>query len=316
MKDNIPDLLKEKLRKEKAVASKFPIEIKNFMEDYAEYYNWDLSKISKKVSKIQTIYLLMSKGLSELPECKLDGCNNKVYINYHQKLTEGCCHGHSQKISVLEKYGVDTIAKLDSVKNKRRDTCLEKYGETTNLKSSTTKEKIKQTNLEKYGVEHPMQSYEVRKKRSKTFIEKYGSSEITSSQHFKDICIEKFGVENPTLNTDILEKAQNNSYLKKEYKWKTGEISIVQGYEPIILKELEESGYTFNDIFTSPKDMPKIYYMFENKKRRYFPDIYIPKENILIEVKSEWTLNNNLDINEIKFQAVKDAGFNFRLEVR
>jgi type III secretory pathway component EscU len=52
------------------------------------------------------------------------------------------------------------------------------------------------------------------------------------------------------------------------------------------------------------------------KKRRYYPDFYIPKENLIIEVKSQWTLELHKDKNQAKFQAVKEAGFNFRLEIR
>ena len=62
--------------------------------------------------------------------------------------------------------------------------------------------------------------------------------------------------------------------------------------------------------------MSEINYIFDNKKRRYLPDIFIPKENILIEVKSEWTLQIHPEKNKLKFQAVEDTGFNFRLEVR
>lgn len=35
--------------------------------------------------------------------------------------------------------------------------------------------------------------------------------------------------------------------------------------------------------------MPSIWYDANNKKKRYFPDIYIKKENTIIEVKSDYT---------------------------
>lgn len=62
--------------------------------------------------------------------------------------------------------------------------------------------------------------------------------------------------------------------------------------------------------------MPEIWYNFCSEEHRYYPDFYIPKENILIEVKSEWTLELNKEKNEAKFKAVKELGFNFRLELR
>lgn len=105
-------------------------------------------------------------------------------------------------------------------------------------------------------------------------------------------------------------------YKKKKYIWKTGEISILQGFEPIVLKELEKIGYKYNEIKTEYHDMPEIYYVMNNKKRRYYPDFYIPTENLIIEVKSTYTLTSKIEENKLKFNAVKDAGYNFKLEVR
>jgi len=42
----------------------------------------------------------------------------------------------------------------------------------------------------------------------------------------------------------------------------------------------------------------------------------MPKENLIIEVKSIWTLKLHWVKNQIKFNAVKTAGFNFKLEIR
>ena len=62
--------------------------------------------------------------------------------------------------------------------------------------------------------------------------------------------------------------------------------------------------------------MPTILYQLDNTERRYYPDIFIPKDNIIIEVKSEYTLNKEWDKNQAKFEATKSLGFDFRLEVR
>lgn len=83
-----------------------------------------------------------------------------------------------------------------------------------------------------------------------------------------------------------------------------------------MLKELEEDGYKFEDVFTSPVDMPKIQYLMDGKQHRYYPDIYIPKENIIIEVKSSYTLQKDWAKNQAKFEATRNLGFDFRLEVR
>lgn len=61
--------------------------------------------------------------------------------------------------------------------------------------------------------------------------------------------------------------------------------------------------------------IPKIKYLDGNIERTYYPDFYIPETNTIYEVKSKYTLNKNKKINEIKFQAVVDSGYNFELKV-
>lgn len=46
-----------------------------------------------------------------------------------------------------------------------------------------------------------------------------------------------------------------------------------------------------------------------------FPDAYVPSANTIYEVKSDYTLNQDLETNNLKFQAVKDTGYNFVLKV-
>ena len=166
-----------------------------------------------------------------------------------------------------------------------------KYGCDYTGQSETVRNKAKQTCLEKYGFEYAMQNPQTIQKRKNTNMEKYG---------VEDIC---------NISNDI-------KFKRKEYIWKTGEISLVQGYEPIVLKELEEDGYKFKDILTDAKDMPKIMYQLDEKEHRYYPDIFIPKDNIIIEVKSDYTLKVDWEINQLKFEATKSHGFDFRLEVR
>jgi hypothetical protein len=47
------------------------------------------------------------------------------------------------------------------------------------------------------------------------------------------------------------------------------------------------------------------------KKHRYFCDIFIPKKNKIIEVKSTWTIKIKKDNNELKALACKKLGYSF-----
>lgn len=72
-----------------------------------------------------------------------------------------------------------------------------------------------------------------------------------------------------------------------------------QGYEPFALKLLEESGYGADDLLTSKKRVPAVWYTFpldvDKKKHRYYMDIYIPQVNIAIEVKSDLYFIKNIE---------------------
>lgn len=251
----------------------------------------------------------------------------------------------------VEKYGVEYCLQNKEISarqvEKAKKTFQEKYDVDSYFKTDEYKEKFKSFSQLKYGVDHPMKNKEIQQNAynlaQKSMMEKYGISNPRKlpsstnkikntmlknygvehySQHtefkerYKKTCFEKFGVEHPMQNSHILEKTVRHAYKRKSFIWQTGETSLVQGNEPIVLKELEESGYKFSDVLTSVKDMPEIWYVHDGNQHRYYPDIFIPSENLIIEVKSEYTLNKELNKNEAKFEAVRNAGFEFRLEVR
>ena len=58
--------------------------------------------------------------------------------------------------------------------------------------------------------------------------------------------------------------------------------------------------------------------MADNKKHRYYPDLYIPKDNLIIEVKSQWTYNSQqkwYNTNLLKRQACIAAGYKFKFMI-
>ena len=52
-------------------------------------------------------------------------------------------------------------------------------------------------------------------------------------------------------------------------------------------------------------------YNFDNKSHIQFPDIFIQKENRVIEVKSTWTYTSKLEQNIEKQKSAKEQGYNF-----
>jgi hypothetical protein len=173
---------------------------------------------------------------------------------------------------------------------------------------------MKISNLRIRGVENPMQSKEVQLKSKHTNMERYGVIYPVQLQQTKDkskkTCLLKYGVEYPMQNETVSEKSGKYAYRVKEYIFPSGNTIFVQGYEPFALDILIDENINEDDIITSRLDVPEIwYYTDDNKKHRYFTDIYIPSQNRCIEIKSNRTFE--LEKNEVfmKQKATKEKGF-------
>jgi hypothetical protein len=59
------------------------------------------------------------------------------------------------------------------------------------------------------------------------------------------------------------------------------------------------------------KAMPRFMYEFEGKTRRYYPDLYVPSKNKIIEVKSTYTYLQFRAKNQAKRTCVIASGFLF-----
>lgn len=151
------------------------------------------------------------------------------------------------------------------------------------------KEKLKQISIEKYGVEYVWQSEEIKQKIKNTFLKKYG---IENSMHDKE----------------MFEKSQR--YRTYKFKLPSGIEINYQGYENVAYRHLLQT-YSENEIINGRNNIPKIWYIEDEKKKVYFPDIFFPNENKLIEVKSEWTFKKYYSKNMLKQKASVEAGFNF-----
>ena len=118
-------------------------------------------------------------------------------------------------------------------------------------------------------------------------------------------------------NPDILDKSQKNSFKLKEYLFPSGNIIYYQGYENFALDELIfDENIEEEDIITSKKDVPEIWYEdSEGIKHRYFTDIYMPKQNKCIEVKSEYTYLHGIKNLFLKRIATTKCGYIFDLRI-
>jgi len=192
-----------------------------------------------------------------------------------------------------EKYGADYGVESDIVKNKIKETNLEKYGSTCSLLNQDVMDKIKATNLERYKVEHPFQN-------------------ITVQDKFKQTNRERYQADYPAQNQKVAERTQKNAKKYKEHTMPSGTIRKVQGYEPFALRDLLEI-YSEDQIKSDRKDVPRVQYEMDGKKKYYFPDIFVPHENKIIEVKSEWTLKLKPEQIQLKKKACEEQGFRYEI---
>jgi len=132
-------------------------------------------------------------------------------------------------------------------------------------------------------------------------------------EKIKKTCMAKYGVESPMQHPASFEKQQKAMFRKKEYMFPSGNIAVVQGYESWAIDELLITYDESELIVGSDSRMPAIWYAdFDNRRRRYYPDIFIEKDNLIIEVKSTYTMQANYEINMLKKKATEDIGFNFK----
>ena len=163
-----------------------------------------------------------------------------------------------------------------------KKTCLEKYGVDNISKLDITTKKIKEKNLEKYGVDSYAKTLEFKKR-------------------YKETCLEKYGVENASQNLQIFSKQQKSRY--EIFQYNNSDIFYQGSYEKDFLDKYYEK------LNISKIDF--INYRFDNKNKKYYPDFYISKYNLIIEIKSLYTYNKYLDKNISKKQACIELGYNF-----
>ena len=173
----------------------------------------------------ERIYCIMN-DLKKPNKCFNEKCNNTTeFISFVYGYTKHCSINCSSGERVrktseryIKEYGIKHYAQLESVKNKRKQTCLEKHGVDSIFKTEKSKEnikkfyqdnekvkqrskQIKQTCLEKYGVDNVSKAEEVKEKIKRKFIEKYGVENPYQLDNIKEkikqTCLEKYGNEYP-----------------------------------------------------------------------------------------------------------------------
>jgi hypothetical protein len=223
-----------------------------------------------------------------------------------------------QKQTTFQNYGVEHNSQSEQIKLKKIKTCINHFGVSSHLKCPEIREKIKETNIKIFGVENPQQNQEIRNKNYKTNLEKYGVKHYLQTEEFKNKVIqtnlERYGVNHHSQNAEVAETMLIKAYKLKQYKLPSGKIIDYQGYENfaldtlLLIEKINE-----DDIISSRKNVPEIWYNDKNgKRRRHYVDFYIKSQNRCIEVKSTWTNQEKNNVFE-KQKAAKDLGYKYEI---
>jgi len=262
-------------------------------------------------------------------------------LEIRQKLKDTC----------MKTYGVDNPQKSTLVRKKAESTCLERFGVKNSLlsgiiqqkvkatlqknysvdnpgQSDIIKERMRATNLERYGVEYPWQSDIIQERIKATNLERYGVEYPGQSDIIKERMratnLERYGVEYYAQCSEFSDKMYNNS--NKPYNLPSGKIIQIQGYENYAIDELLSTGYLESELLLVHRPAVKYFWSSDdghgdNKWHYYHPDIVIPAENRIIEVKSGWTYDGNgtnlklLSRNLAKEKGAVIAGYSFTFKV-
>lgn len=222
-----------------------------------------------------------------------------------------------------DEHGVDHWTKLDSTKQARAATCLKQYGFSNPVKSPIVLNKRRQNWRNKYGADHPQQIKAITDRRYKTWLKNQGGLVFGSPtwwNKYQPSYQQRTGFAHPTQDPERIRKWMKTFYPScfrtKEMVLPSGNTIQFQGYEDKainhLLKSYRENGLLWGD------EIPQITYVKpDGEPGLYFPDLCLEHEKILIEVKSTYTLMEEIQrgLLRAKFQGALKAGWNPRVEV-
>jgi len=272
----------------------------------------------------------------DLPLCGC-GCGMRVehienkFINHHGgRLNKGI------KFSNTHKLNLSVSLRSQKVKEKRIITCQKNLGYNNPSQSSIIKQKKISTCRKNNGTNFPMQSKEVQKIRKQHSINNigvdhwmkikenkdqvknmtilhYGGIGFSVNKLMKksqDTIFKKYGVKFSSQSKIIHENQVKGMFRRKKYILPSGKEIFLQGEEPSFLDYVFSNNLLKEDeIIYKPE---RIKYFKEDKTEHYyFADFFIPKFNLIVEIKSWYILSLDPKTTNLKMLATKSLGYNY-----
>lgn len=222
------------------------------------------------------------------------------YINSDNKCHNKDCYKNTKFISITEGYGKYCSRKCANSSEIHKEAVSKRFEDNLEKKLNADYKRIK-TTKERHGEDFYKNHFR------KMFIDQGGTqwrSERTKKQW------ESYSTEEYSKVCSNIIKGQTKSKTWYKDYYLNEKVVKVQGYEPQIL-DFIKTKINESDIIVGTGNVPVIIYQSDNKCHNHYPDIFIEKYNLLIEVKSEWTFDSNKKINLLKQQYAKKQGFNY-----
>jgi len=155
--------------------------------------------------------------------------------------------------------------------------------------------------MEKYGAEYFVQSEECKR----LMMEKYGAEYFVQSEECKRLMMEKYGAEHAMQCPMLFRKAAASLFNRKPYIFKNQTFMLL-GYEDRAIDDILKEENIDVMYAGECEEIPVFEYYIDGKKHLYYPDIYIPENNKIIEVKSVYTYNQDVEKNKYKAMCVSE----------
>lgn len=284
---------------------------------YQQYFEQYVTKLSPKC-ECGSPLSFYQKTETYANSCGHAKCVGKSVSTTKQNLPEEIKKQQSKNYSNAQHQ--KTKEQRQAEVDKKKETYIKNYG--VNWASAIVqKEKSANTKLERYGnLKFNNSTQSALRNRNKSVDEKNKINERRRKTN-----LERHGVENCFLKLGVKEKAAKSNSIGRDYTLPSDKIIGVRGYEDLALDVLLQD---YNENELAMHDSKTIYqlpiFTYTDHRRhilKYYPDIYIPSENRIIEVKSRWwwdgfgrekyksRLLNNLK----KRKAVLDKGYNYEV---
>jgi hypothetical protein len=195
----------------------------------------------------------------------------------------------------------------------------------SSAQSEQQQSKSRNTKLERYGNAH----YAGWEKSAATNRNKTVEEQNTINDKRRATNLRVHGVENLFMKPGNARKVNKGNSSIKQVTLPSGKVIGVRGYEPHVIDLLLTEYHYKEDELIIHDDNSEYaievftYINMQRKTLKYYPDIYIPAENKIIEVKSRWWYDANgrtddkyksrLENNLLKKQSVLDKGYKYEL---